>query len=194
LGLDVELPLSVRETKRIDEKSKIAQSAVNLINDGDTIIMDSSSTVMRMADYLQNKADLTIITNGAKTAVKLAEQIECKLYCTGGRMRENTLTFFGESANSFIEKFNADKVFLSCGALSMKKGITDSHEEEGKLRRLMIDASKTAVLLCDHTKFDTISFCKICDVKCVEYIITDTMPSLDWVNYAERKNLRLIAD
>lgn len=192
VGLDIEVPLSIRESERKLEKDSIARLASELVNSGDTIIMDSSSTVMQMIEHIKMKTDLTVITNGAKTATRLAEHTKFKLFSTGGRMREETLTYYGETANAFIKRFNADVVFLSCGALSMDKGITDSNEEEESLRCLMIESANRSVLLCDYTKFNKTSFCKICDISDVDIIITDQKPSDMWIEYARQMNTELI--
>jgi len=129
-GTHTEVPLSVRETNKKDEKEIIAKLASKFIRNGDIIIMDSSSTAMMMIGCFGKNDDITVITNGAKTAVSLAQQTSFKVYATGGQMRENTLTYYGESANEFIDKFSADTLFFSCRALSMEKGIVDPNEED----------------------------------------------------------------
>lgn len=191
-GQNAEVPLSVREYERKQEKGIISDLASELINSGDTLILDSSSTTIRMIPFLRIYTDLTIITNGAKTAVELAEETNFNIYCTGGRMRENSLSYIGESANAFFERFNADIVFFSCRALCMKKGITDSNEQEAKLRKLMIQSSSKSVLLCDHTKFDKASFCKIGDFDDIDVLITDEQPNKEWKCYLNDCDVELI--
>jgi DeoR/GlpR family transcriptional regulator of sugar metabolism len=191
-GTHSEVPLSVRETDRKAEKEIIAKLASKYIRNGDIIIMDSSSTAMMMIDEFSKSDDLTVITNGAKTAVSLAQQTSFKVYATGGQMRENTLTYYGESANEFIEKFNADTLFFSCRALSIEKGITDPNEEEAKLKRLMISSSQKSVLLVDHAKFNASTFCKIGDIGIVDVIITDEKPDDAWDQYLKENQIELV--
>lgn len=191
-GLHTEIPLYVRESERKQEKDTIACFASKYVSNGDIIIMDSSSTTMMMNSYLQSKTDVTIITNGAKTAVDLAEMKTFNVYSTGGKLRENSLSYIGETANKFFNNFNADTLFFSCRALSMKRGITDSNEEEAMLRKLMIQASRRSVLLCDSTKFDKTSFCKIGDVMCIDTIITDIKPNEEWIAFLKEQEIDLI--
>ncbi len=191
-GLHTEVPLYVRESERREEKNTISKLASKLINNGEIVILDSSSTTLRMVSTLHNLTDLSVITNGARTAVDLAEVRNIKVYCTGGVLRENSLSYIGETAKVFLNNFNADILFFSCRALSMDKGITDSNEEEAALRKLMIKSSKTSVLLCDSTKFDQTSFCRIGDVDCVDYIITDRAPSSMWIDYFREHDIELM--
>ena len=191
-GLGTEIPLSVREAEQKDEKEAIGRNAAHQVQDGDTIIMDSSSTTLKMVPYLKGKKGLTVITNGARTAVDLGELLHIKVYCTGGSLRENSLSYIGELARRCMDSFHADKLFFSCRALSLEKGLSDSNEDEAELRRLMMKSSKKAVLLCDHTKFDQVSFCKIGDLDLVQCIVTDRKPSRQWIQYAEKLGIQLI--
>ena len=191
-GLDSEIPLAVREVEQKDAKQIIGNAAANLVKDGDIIIMDSSSTVFRMIPYLKGKKNLTVITNGAKTAVELGEMLYIKVYCTGGILRENSLSYIGQFARNCVKAFNFDVLFFSCRAISIEKGITDISEDEAELRRLMIENSKESILLCDSSKFDKVSFCKIGEFDMINRIITDKKPSSQWMDFFNGKGINLL--
>lgn len=191
-GLDSEIPLSVREIEQKDAKDAIGQIAARQVGDGDIIIMDSSSTTLKMVPHLKGKKQLTVITNGAKTAVELGELLHIKVYCTGGTLRENSLSYIGELARRCIEGFFVDTLFFSCRAISMEKGLSDISEEEAGLRKLMIRNCKKVVLLCDSSKFDRVSFCKICDFDKINAVITDKKPSSQWLECLREKGVELI--
>jgi DeoR/GlpR family transcriptional regulator of sugar metabolism len=187
-----EIPLTVRESDKETEKKLIAGHASNLINDGEFIILDSSSTTLRMIPYLKKINNLTVMTNGAKTAVDLANLQNIKVYSTGGLLREKSLSFIGQTANFFLNDFNADLLFFSCRALSMEKGLSDFDEQEAFMRKEMMKASKKTVLLCDHSKFDETSFYRIDSVNCLDTIITDIKPNRRWVKYLDEQQIELI--
>lgn len=191
-GLDIEIPFSVRETERKESKDAIGKLASGLVRDGDIIVIDSSSTSLRMIPYLKSKKKITAITNGAKIAIELGEQLHTRVYCTGGILRENSLSYIGELARKCIENFFADTLFFSCRAISMEKGLTDSNEDEADLRRIMIDNCKKTVLLCDYTKFDQVSFCKICNFDKINFIVTDRKPSNAWIEFLNKLNVKLL--
>ena len=191
-GLDIEIPLAVREVEQKSEKNIIGALATQLVNDGDTIIIDSSSTALKMVPALRGKDRLTIITNGAKAVIELGESLHARVYCTGGVLRENSLSFIGQQARIFIENYSADILFFSCRGLSIEKGLTDSSEDEAELRRVMGKSSRKVILLCDHTKFDKIAFCKISDFEFINYLITDQKPDSRWVEFLESKGITVL--
>lgn len=191
-GLDTEIPLSVRETEQKDAKEVIGQASAKLVEDGDIIIMDSSSTTLKIVPYLKGKSKLTVITNGAKTAVELGELLHIKVYSTGGTLRENSLSYIGELARRCMEGFFVDTLFFSCRALSMDNGLTDSNEDEAELRRIMVKNCRKAVLLCDSTKFDKVAFCKICDFDKIHCLITDQKPPSQWMEFLKEKGVSII--
>lgn len=171
-GLDTEIPLYARESRNTDKKDRICHLAAAYVKDGDTIMLDSSSTTARMIKFLATKQNLKIITNGAKTAVLLTKLPGVTIYCTGGKMRENSLSYIGQSAIEYIKNFHADLVFFSCRGLS-DKGLTDSSDEEALLRRAMLQHSKKSVLLIDSTKLHVDSFFYICGTEQIDHIICD---------------------
>ena len=94
-GLDLKIPLAVREVEQKSAKNVIRILAAHLVNGGDTIITDSSSTALKMVSSLRGKEGMTVITNGAKAAIELSESLHARVYCTGGILRENSLSFIG---------------------------------------------------------------------------------------------------
>ena len=191
-GLDTEIPLSVRETEQKIEKEIIGRLAANLVNNNSITIMDSSTTTLRVVPHLKNKKNIVVITNGAKTAVELGEFLHTEVYCTGGKFRENSLSFIGEIARDSIDRFSADIVFFSCRALSNRDGLYDTSPEEAELRKHMISRSKKIVLLCDHTKFGDTSFYKISDFADIDIIVTNKKPSRQWVQFLDQNDIELI--
>lgn len=191
-SLDSEIPLSVREIEQKDEKDVIGQMAAQLVEDGNIIIMDSSSTVLKMVPHLKGKSMLTVITNGAKTAVDLGELLHIKVYCTGGMLRENSLSYIGELARRCVDGLFANTLFFSCRAISMDKGLSDINEDEAELRRRMIKNCDKVVLLCDSSKFDKTSFSKVCEFNMINCIITDKKPSSQWIEFLREKGVELL--
>ena len=98
-GLDAEIPLYARESSNVEKKEVIGKLASYEVHDDDTIILDSSSTTLKIINHLIGKKNLKIITNGAKTATLLSTLTDCTIYCTGGKLRENSLSFIGQLGN-----------------------------------------------------------------------------------------------
>jgi DeoR/GlpR family transcriptional regulator of sugar metabolism len=159
-GLEHELPLFVRDAENLDKKDVIGEKAAFLVRDGDTVFLDSSSTALRMIPHLESKRGLKIVTNGAKTAILLSK-LKCEVFCTGGALRENSLSFIGPVAVEALEKYYVDAAFFSCRSLSADGEMTDANEAEAALRKRVIQRSRKSYLLIDSSKLNRASFYSI---------------------------------
>jgi len=174
-SLDSEIPLLVREETWTDEKKYIAKLAIKHINDRDIVILDSSSTTYQLAKLLTSTMNTTVITNGAKTALSLGEK-NIPVYSTGGKLREFSYSFIGDTAKNLIRNFHGNILFFSCRCISQDLSLYDSSEDEAELRKVMMQICDKAVLLCDSSKFNQKSFYKICDFSNIDYLITNKKP------------------
>ncbi len=168
-----DFPLTLRENENLNAKEILAQRAMPLIKDGQTLFMDSSSTVCHLARRLSGFQHLRVITNGLKTANILADLGGVDVYGTGGHLRDTAKSFVGTQAMEFVQQFNADLAFLSCRGVDPDVGITDSDEQEASLKRVFIRNAKHVILLCDTTKFGKRYFSKIGPLDAVHKIITN---------------------
>lgn len=173
-----DFPMTLRENENLTAKDQMAQRAFSLIRDGQTLFLDSSSTVCRLARRLTGFQHLRVITNGLKTASILADMDGIEVYGTGGRLRDNAMSFTGGQAVDFVQQFNADYAFISCRGVDPEVGITDSDESEATLKRCYIHNSRRVVLLCDSSKLGQRYFCKIAPLDGIWKIITNVqLPS-----------------
>lgn len=170
-GQDSEIPLLHREVKNAVQKKQIAETAAKEVENGDTIFLDSSSTVSFMIPFLESRSGLRIVTNGAKTTLLLSRLHHAEIISLGGTLRENSLSFSGLSTFQSLSEYFFDKAFFSCHAYSVEFGLMDNNEEEARLRRLLIRHSRKAYFLADASKEGNTSFFKICDIDDVYKII-----------------------
>lgn len=181
-GSSEDAPLLLRRNTEIEKKRRIASLALHYINEGDTIFLDSSSTISTLAELLSEYRHLTIVTNGFTTASLLNEMPYHKLYVCGGRL-QNQSSIIGPMAEETIRKFSTDKLFFSCCGLSIHSGLTEANEENATIKRLMLKNTKQAILLCDSTKLNHEYFCKTCDLSEIDVIITDQIPDVPFLSY-----------
>ena len=165
-------PLYFRREQQAHEKIRMCKLAATLINDGDTLFLDGSTSVYHLADYLDKDKNITVITNGLPLATALAET-GIKLYSTGGKLLKESLAFVGVSAEKTARGYNADTLFFSVASLSDGGMLSDWSEEEAMLRVEMAKCSKKRVLLCDSSKLSKTSTFKLFDLSMIEFIITD---------------------
>jgi len=190
-GLNNEIPLYLREKEMLHEKRLIAALAIDLIDEGDVIILDSSSTIHEMIRHMGNMKNITVVTNGAKTALSLTE-LRVSVFSTGGKLRENSLSYVGDIAKSTVENFCANKLFFSCRAISAKHGLMDSSLEEAELRRVMMNQSQLNILLCSDDKFEKSAFYRICDVGQIHVFVSNNRPPKSLCNMMLEQGIRII--
>ncbi len=166
-------PLMMRENENMMAKTLMAKEALRYIRDGQTLFMDSSSTVAHLAARLTGFKRLRVITNGLKTASILSEIGGIEVYGTGGRLRGNAKSFVGPQTVEMVRRFHADAAFFSCRGVDPITGVTDSAEEEAEVKRLYIQHAKETFLMCDGSKLGMQYFCKIVGVSEVSKIITN---------------------
>ncbi len=181
-SLNVDLPYTVRKKANVINKQVIAEVINNIVQDGDHIMLDASSTAVYIAKSLKNKKNLTLITNSIEILFELADIVGWKVLSTGGVMKEGSLSLVGHQAEKMISSFHVDKTIVSCKGVDIDYGITDSNELEANVKKLMLDSATTKLLAVDNSKFDKISFTKIGELSDIDTIVTDIEPDQKWKN------------
>lgn len=179
-SLSVDLPYSVRMKANVESKQRIAKIVSDLVEDGDHIMMDASSTAIFVAKHLKNKKNITVITNSIEILIELSSVAGWKVLSTGGVLKEGSLSLVGYQAEKMINTFHVDKTIVSSKGVDIKKGITDSNEMEVHIKKLMLEAANTKILIADNSKFDKISFTKICDLADIDVLISDSELNDKW--------------
>lgn len=177
-----EPPYAERINMEIEEKRKIAQRAFLEIRDGDSIILDSSTTVVELARCLsQSSLRITVITNDVEIAYILAPHPIIELICVGGYIRKGYYTSIGYFAESLWKELHADKLFMGVDAVNPQYGMMNYRIEELSCKKLMLEHSNKHFVLCDHTKFSSSAVLQICPSSSVDLLITGTElnPSLE---------------
>lgn len=166
------VPYIVRKNENNYVKIKLAEEAINFINDGDTVLLDASSTATYIADKISEQQNITVITNSIKICEILSNK-KIKTYCTGGRLVENSYALVGAIAQEAISKICANAVFFSSQGISKSGIISDFSEEETQLRKIMLQSAKKKYFVCDSTKIGKECLFSVCSYKELDGIICD---------------------
>ena len=182
----------IREQILVREKKRMAQEALRFIDNGYSCFIDSSTTVGHIIPLLNEFKELSIVTNGIHCALMFIKFTKFDVILTNGRVNFATGSTVGVDTVSYIKQFNCNVFIFSCSGISLSNGITEANIEQMRTKQEMIRQSSMHVLLVDHTKFDKIFFAKTCDFDRIDVIITDLMPSNDYVELFKKQNIRLI--
>ncbi len=191
VGLDFKL--SVKAQQHLDEKKKIGRKAAELINDGDTIILDSGTTTMEIAKNLGEFNDLTVITNALNIAGYLSQYKNLKVIMLGGYMRENSLSLVGPMAEHALRNYFCDKVFLGVDGFEANYGISTPNIEEAYLNRTMIEVAKEVIVVTDSSKFKRKSFAFIAPSAKIFCVVTDANIPVDEQQLLEKAGIKVYA-
>ena len=165
--------LSQKAEMHTAEKLKIANKAVEFIEDGDTIILDSGSTTQQIAKQIKKFKNITVLTNALNIVATLSDCKDVEVIIPGGMLRKKSLSLIGSIAESGINNFYADKVFLGVDGIDAQYGITTPNMEEAHLNRLMIERSKEVFVVTDSSKFEKQSMAFITGLENIDILITD---------------------
>ncbi|MBC5659674.1 DeoR/GlpR transcriptional regulator [Anaerosacchariphilus sp. NSJ-68] len=189
---DVDMPLRIREKTNRDEKQIIAGLVRSLVEEGDRIMLDASSTSLMIAKELKEMKKLIVITNSVEVLIELAGHDGIQVISTGGNLNETSLSLVGNAAQKVLNGYHVDKAVFSCKGLDMEAGMTDSNELDSDIKNAMSACADTAILAVDSSKFDKVSFVKTMQLKSGDILVTDRAPSRDWKTYLEEKGIRLV--
>ncbi len=154
------------------EKRDIAKKAAALINEGDIVFLDQSSTAFYLAGELLNRSSLTVVTNNIEIMMLLSNS-GVKVISSGGFLSdENRNCLIGGDAQKTFENIFADIMFFSVKGLSFDGTVTDCSREEIVVRNIMLKNAGKKALLCDSSKFGIRAPYKQCDLCDIDYLIS----------------------
>jgi DeoR/GlpR family transcriptional regulator of sugar metabolism len=148
-----EQPFDLRTSQHRDEKVEIAQSAARLIQSGDQVILDSSTSAYQLALQLVNHRDLIVITNNLQAASTLTRNPGIEVIFVGGLLRNETGSAVGLLAEEMLSKLHARRGFFGTAGLTLDRGLTDADIREVQVKRSMISAVDEVNVLLDSSKF-----------------------------------------
>ncbi len=169
---DDTIPASLRMDEDSGAKNMIASEAAKLVRDGDTVMLDGSTSALYLAAALREKHDVVVITSGARTALILGG-MGINTICTGGQLIGSSESFIGGDALRTISCYNADVVFFSCRGLDDEGNLTDNSVGEDLVRLEMMKRSRKSVLLLDSGKIGRRCLHNLRHVSEIDHVVCD---------------------
>ena len=180
--VSIDLPFNIRKNQNVSGKQQMADLAASLVQEGDHIFLDASTTAVFIAKALERKRRLTVIT----FMRSLISDVRMEYHSTGGVMKEGYLAFLGSKTEDAIRSYYVDKVIISCKALDHEWGIMESQEAFGTTKKAMIASGREKILVVDSTKFDQTAFSVAGKLRDIDVVVTDRKPSEKWLaHFAE---------
>jgi DeoR family transcriptional regulator of aga operon len=172
--LGLERPFQVEESARRDEKQRIARAAIDLVSDGDTLILDVGTTVTEAARLLAaEKTRPIVFTNGLNIAAILEANPDVTTVVTGGTLRAKQHSLVNPFGQLILDRIHADLAFIGANGIESEHGVTNVNSAEAEIKALFIKAARRRVVLADSTKVGKVALAKVADVKDIDTLITD---------------------
>jgi DeoR family transcriptional regulator of aga operon len=169
-----ESPVRERLNANSDEKRRIGAMAATLINDGETIILDSGTTTLEIARQIKRKRGLHVITNGVNIAAELLDARDVQTFMIGGTVRGESASISGRFSEEMFDQFSADKLFLGGAGCDLGFGVSGANLEETMVNRAMMRIAREIILVADASKFSKRSMSRIAPFAEIDTVISDT--------------------
>ena len=173
-------PYATRKNTNVEGKLMIAQMAAALVQEGDAVMVDESSTAFYTVQALRPVKDLTVITNSLEILRLAGEKPSWHIISTGG-----------ELLLEVIASYHVKWAFLSCRGINTQLGFADSSDEIVQVKLAMARAADQTALLADHRKFNRPGFTALGPLELADYILTDREPDQDWKARFEERGIAL---
>lgn len=182
----------IRQTENTNKKRIIAEHAIKLLKDGASMFLDSSTTSAQLIPLLKDFRRSFVVTNSLDNAILLSNNTTLDVFVIGGSLQRRTNSLGGVTSSDLINSFNCDFAFISCKGIDNNGNITDASFETQKAKQLMVKSAKKSVLLVDSSKFDSTYLLTTLSIKDIDIIITDKMPSQEFISLCNSNNIELI--
>lgn len=185
--------VSDKERVNTEEKQRIAARAAEMLDENDSILINSGTTICAFAEAIKAKKSLTVVSASLKATLILSEKGEnVNIVQLGGLFSKKAISVVGNYAASILDEVACSKLFLGVDGIDPEFGVTTSNMEEADLNKKMMTASFSTILLADSSKFRKRGFGKICDLDKIDIIITDTGISKSMADIIENMGVKLI--
>lgn len=190
-----DLPLNEKYSIRTFEKSRIGRLAATLVEENDSLMVTSGSTIEAFVRYfepVQGGQRHTVVTPSIHLAAMLMKKPHARVRVLGGVISNDSLSVRGIEAIEALRHIHCDKLFLSCDGLDLRAGVTSAYMEEAQLTTAMMAAATTVILLADSSKIGKVGLGKTCDAGDIDILVTDEGISSHIKETLELQGVRVI--
>jgi ribose transport system substrate-binding protein len=180
-----------RLKQNADAKQAIARQAAKQVEDGDSILLDASTSVYFIARFLQNRRKLRIITNGIEIARQLAQNPTNTVILLGGVLNTDSTSITGLISEQMVQDLHVKTAFVSCSGITPEAGLTEVHIEEAQVKEKALAAAEKVIALVDSSKFGKVDLTSFARLDQVDHLFTDDRLSQNWIERLKQACLSL---
>ncbi|KKF01092.1 DeoR/GlpR family DNA-binding transcription regulator [Mycolicibacterium obuense] len=176
-GKDTEPSFATRMADAAQEKIHIADVVADLIGVNETLILDSGSTALAVANSLRGRGlGLTVVTPSVLAALALVDEPDTTVVLTGGELRSGELSLIGAAAEDTLANYNCDTYVMGVAGIDGERGISDYHQAESRVKRAASRRADRVIVAADKSKLGRVTFVSITTLASVAIIVSDGPP------------------
>ncbi len=168
-----ETPYAMRVFSHAEEKARIAVECAGLLAEGETVVLDGGTTAVEVARALRGRR-VTVMPLALRPVFELHDAPEVRLMLPGGEVRPGELSLIGGLSRHSFSELRFDTFVLSPCGVDPKGGVTAHLMAEAEVKRSALSASSRVIAVSDSSKLGTVAFEKICELRDVDVLITDS--------------------
>ena len=172
-------------------KKRMAKRAAEMVRDGYAIWLDAGTSVQMMIPLLKNRNDLTIVTNGLRVALQLAEQDRHQVLLIGGRVGKDGLYTIGTGNERLLDTVNIQTAFVSGVGFTLEAGLTVLEYEDAQLKTRVINSAENVVTLIDASKIGKRGFAPVASLQQISHFVTDKDISAGMLRQLRRRQVNV---
>ena len=167
-----EAPFEIRALDNVEAKAKIAVAAVDLLIDGETVILDGGSTTLEVARAMRQRR-LTVMPLALRPVLELDGCRDIKLLLPGGEVRAKELSLVGRLSEHAFSQLRFDTFIMGICGIDAVAGVTTQMLAEAEVKRAAANAARRVIAVADATKIGRVAFGHVCDISDVDILVTD---------------------
>ena len=188
-----EVAFDVRLRVQEQEKRAVARAAAAMVDDGEAIALDSSTTAFYIALELGEKKELVVVTNGLRVASALADAPGVSVIVPGGVLRLAAMSLVGDFASGVLRTTSIGKGFFGARGVSLDRGLMDLNPDEVRIKREMADVCERVIGVFDHTKWSRTALLSFVPTQRIAAIVTDAGAPADLIEEWQDRRVEVVA-
>lgn len=169
---EAELPYDIKSERLIPQKQAIATLVASLIPSQASVVLDSGSTALTVAQRLNDRSGMTVVTPDVRVAAELTFNRETRVIVPGGESLAGTSTLVSQEAVESMRRFHADIAVVATDGVD-REGASNLNGTVVPLKRAMIGAAKHVILIVDSSKFGVRKLMKVAPLQDFNEIVSD---------------------
>ena len=181
----------LNDIPNLKAKMSLADYALSLIEDGDTILLDTGSTALELAKLLNKRERLTIVVNDIQIAAYLEKNTNATIIVLGGVLRRGLHCTVGPAASRMLEGFKVDKAFIGTNGITLE-GLSTPDVYQADIKQKMIRIANHVIVMADSSKLGTQAFQCFATLADFDSLLTNSNADQDFVSRLRERGIEVI--